>query len=65
MVWFDLACSQHFAGLPGGRVGGQGLAPGGVGGQLALMVSVEEVLALQPWCRVSWLYSLKLNYTLH
>ena len=38
---------------------------GGVGGQLALMVSVEEVLALQPWCRVSWLYSLKLNYTLH
>ena len=45
MVWFDLACSQHFAGLPGGRVGGQGLAPGGVGGQLALMVSVEEVLS--------------------
>ena len=33
MVWFDLACSQHLAGLPGGRVGGQ----------LALMVSVEEV----------------------
>ena len=45
VVWFELACSQHFAGLPGGRVGGQGLAPGGVGGQLALMVSVEEVLS--------------------
>ena len=23
VVWFDLACSQHLAGLPGGRVGGQ------------------------------------------
>ena len=34
MFWFWLACSQHFAGLPGGQVGGQGLAPGGVGGTL-------------------------------
>ena len=31
VVWFWLACSQHSAGLPGGRVDGQGLAPGGVG----------------------------------
>ena len=57
MIWFGLACKQHFAGLPGGRVGGLGLAPGGAGGQLVLMVSVEEVL--QPLCRISWLYSLK------
>ena len=34
MTWFVLACSQHFAGLPGGRVGELGLAPGGAGGQL-------------------------------
>ena len=57
MVWFWMACTQHFAGVPGGRVGGQGMAPGGVGGQLALIL-VGEVLALQPWCRDSCAYSL-------
>ena len=57
VVWFCMACSQHFAGLPGGWVGGQGMAPGGVGGQLALIL-VGEVLALQPWCRDSCAYSL-------
>ena len=45
-----MACSQHFAGIPGGRVGGQGMAPGGVGGQLALIL-MGGVLALQPRCR--------------
>ena len=30
--WF--ACIQHFAGIPGGRVDGPDLAPGGVGVQL-------------------------------
>ena len=29
--WF--ACIQHFAGIPGGRVDGPDLAPGGVGVQ--------------------------------
>ena len=57
MVCIGMACSQHLAGLPGGRVGGQGMAPGGVGGQLALIL-VGEVLALQPWCRDSCVYSL-------
>ena len=42
-----LACSQHFAGLPGGRVGGQDLAPGGLGGQL---IDGDYGDALQPWC---------------
>ena len=48
MVCIGMACSQHLAGLPGGRVGGQGMAPGGFGGQLAVMVCVGGVLALQP-----------------
>ena len=42
-----VACSQHFAGLPGGRVGGQDLAPGGLGGQL---FDGDYGDALQPWC---------------
>ena len=58
MVCIGMACSQHLAGLPGGRVGGQGLAPGGFGGQLAVMVCVGGVLALQPWCRICWIFSL-------
>ena len=32
MIGLGVACSQHFAGLPGGRVNLQGLVPGGLGG---------------------------------
>ena len=34
VVCVGFACSQHLAGLPGGRVGGQGLAPGNIGDTL-------------------------------
>ena len=34
VVCVRFACSQHLAGLPGGRVGGQDLVPGGVGDTL-------------------------------
>ena len=52
MFWIGLACSQHFAGLPGGRVGGQGMAPGVIGGQLVVMVKGGGRGFTQPLCRV-------------
>ena len=54
-----IACSQHFAGLPGGRVGGQDLAPGGLGGQL--YDGGVDGDALQPWCLNAEFFSLEIK----
>ena len=63
VIWILIACNQHLAGLPGGRVDGQDWFPGGLGLQL-FDVQENAYTAVQfLYTDISVFYIVKASFT--